>query len=66
MEPDQKIDKNSEEWRFICEVNMLCGMAAVERDHFLDGVEKKRGKSERNRLWAAVYEIHLELRKKGE
>jgi hypothetical protein len=66
MPPPKGIDTNSEEWRFITEVNMIYGMTKAERDEFLAGVAKKRGKAAADNLWSAAYQRYLDSRKKGE
>jgi hypothetical protein len=62
----KKIDKSSEAFRFQCEVNHVYKMTKAERDEYLAGVEKQRGKAAREKLWSAAYERYLDERKKGE
>jgi hypothetical protein len=41
-------------------------MTKNEREEYLAGVEKQRGKAAREKLWSAAYERYLDERKKGE
>lgn len=53
---DAFIDKNSEEWRFICEVNYVCKIPSKKkRVEYIGLVRRKRGDDAADKLMEAVY-----------
>ena len=48
----------SEEYRFFCECMMLVRMKYKAWHDYLDGVEKRRGFAEKQRLYVKSFEYH--------
>lgn len=44
------MDKSSEEWRLECEARYLLSLSLEDRRRMLDGIGKKRGNAELERL----------------
>lgn len=54
------VSTNSEDWRHECEAGALLKMGHSDRARMLEGVEKKRGASERERLERTMYAVQLD------